>query len=165
MFGTPDRAAAEAPDYAFDGFYLGAAGTWAVYAQLEGILERAAAIVSPIPVHADVQTPVGLDVRFGYRFRPRFAGELQFEWLPAADIRLEGVDALQLETWTLTANVKAYILKRRYQPYLLAGIGVTHFRYEDQLGIDASVDEVNFGVRRRRAGRSRGCRLAVQQLR
>ena len=90
--------------FARDGVYLGLGGTLGIYAE-----------------HADdLDEPVGLNARVGYRMHPHLAAEGEFEWLPEADV--DGTNAT-VQAWTTTANVKAFVLTDRIQPFLLIGMG------------------------------------------
>lgn len=140
---TPNRVAAEDSEYARNGLYVSAAGSWAIYPDLADAANQA--FTTTVPV--DVQSPLGFDTRFGYRFHPRFATEAQFEWLSEAEIPLTATSQFQLETWTLTANAKAYILTGRYQPFILLGVGTTNFEYGDEAAVGINVEGYNFAAR------------------
>ena len=94
------------PDFGRTGLYLGLAGTYAV----EGFDD------SPFPV----DDSLGLNLRLGYRPLPRLGLELQAEWAEGFHLKGTGVD---VETWTVTANYRAYFTDSRVQPYLLLGVG------------------------------------------
>ena len=144
---APDPSLARNNEFARKGIYLGVAVGGVAYTEVEDDLEKdlLAAIGYVVPV--DVEVPGGLDVRVGYRFHPRFAGEVQLQWLPKADIELADVKALKLETLTLTGNAKGYILTGRIQPFLLVGAGLMHFDRKDTVGLGLSGDGEGFAAR------------------
>ena len=109
---------------------------------MEDDLEKA---FGGIPV--DVEIPPGLDVRVGYRFHPRLAGEVQLQWFPKTDIEFADVKALKLETLTLTGNLKGYLLTGRIQPFLLVGAGLMHFDAKDALGLGLRAKGEGFAAR------------------
>lgn len=64
----------------------------------------------------------------GYRCAPRFSAEVQAEWISGfeGDFSFPGLgqfDDLRLDPIVATANLKAYLLTGRIQPYLLVGAG------------------------------------------
>ena len=162
----PGAALAEpAPtrDDAFDrnGFYLGVGFVQAVYTEVEDDLEKELESLAGLGYIPPVvlEAPPGLDARVGYRFHPRLAAEVEIQWFAKAGIQFtedEGdpppldptlVEALTLETVTLTVNSKAYLLTGRFQPFLLVGAGFMHFDAKDALGLGLSVDGDGFAAR------------------
>ncbi len=95
----------------------------------------------------DVEVSPGVDVRVGYRFHPRIAGEVQFQWFPKANIEFANIKLLKLETLSLTANAKGYLLTGRVQPFLLVGAGLMHFDVKDSLGFGQSAKGEDFAAR------------------
>jgi len=100
---------ADAQDYARNGPYLGLAGSVGIYTEADG--------------NVDVDEALGLNARAGYRLHPHFAVEGSFEWLSEADISVSGSRVASLESFTGTANGKAFLLTGRVQPFALIGIG------------------------------------------
>ena len=74
----------------------------------------------------DAGNSLGTEARGGYRFHPHVAveGQISRFWNVGGDSDLGDLD---LRTLSFTANVKKFwpIGSGRWQPYLLAGIGVT----------------------------------------
>jgi opacity protein-like surface antigen len=133
---------ASAQDYARSGFYVGAGVVGGSYTELEEEAEDV------LPVSVDVDTAVGFEVYGGYRFHPNFAVEAEFEMLPETDIDASGFgDFAEIESWTLTGNVKVFPLTGRIQPFLLVGLGVMDAELEDTIGLGASEDETGFAAR------------------
>jgi opacity protein-like surface antigen len=112
------------PDYGRTGIYLGVAGTYG--------LEN---FDAPGPV----DNSLGVNARVGYRVIPRLAFEVQAEWVEGFRLKGTGVD---VETWVMTANARAYFTEARIQPYLLVGIG---FLTGDAPGIRATGFAVRAG--------------------
>jgi opacity protein-like surface antigen len=84
----------------------------------------------------DAGNGIGTEVRGGYRFHPHVAVEGQLSWFNNVGGDFADGD-LDLRTLSFTANVKKFfpIGSGRWQPYLLAGIGVTRAKAEvDFLG-------------------------------
>jgi hypothetical protein len=115
----------------------------AAYTEAEDDLE--AAFGGAVPV--DVEVAAGLDVRAGYRFHHGFAGEVQVQWSPKSDIKFSNVNALELESLTATANVKAYFYTGRAQPFLLVGAGLMHFDVNDKRGFGLKEKGEGFAAR------------------
>lgn len=99
-------------DYARTGPYLGLAGSLGIYTEEDDLVGS-----------ADIEEPLGLNARVGYRAHPHFAAEAEFEWLSEADVEVGGSDVATIESWIFTANGKGYLLTGRVQPYGLVGLG------------------------------------------
>jgi hypothetical protein len=117
------------------GFYLGLAGTFAVPTRLEDSLSRA------LPENigtfyldgVDVSASLGYHARGGYRLHPRLAVEAHFEDLAAFEIvAADGqrpspeasTDLATLDGWTLTGDLKAFLLTGAVQPFGVVGAGL-----------------------------------------
>jgi len=142
-------AQAEDDDYARSGPYIGAAGTWAIWTQAEDELEDEGL------VSVDVENPLGVNARAGYRMHPYLAAEMQFEWLSESNIEASGLDIAGLDSWVLTANAKGYILTllmndfgiARVQPFALVGVGMMQSEFDDKVGLDISDKDESFAAR------------------
>ena len=132
FYALPATAESES-DYARNGLYIGLGGSYAIYTELEDSTEDALFALGYV-LTVDIENPVGLNARVGYRASPHFAVEGQFEWLSKADVAIAGVDLLTVDSWILTANSKYYPLTDRVQPFILAGLGVAQFHVEDKFG-------------------------------
>lgn len=99
---------AEPPiDYAANGAYLGLGGLYAIeFFGAEG------------GTGGDADNAGGISVVAGYRFRPHFAAEIAYENYFKFDRSFNDIEA-----WSLSANLKTYILTGRWQPYALFGVG------------------------------------------
>lgn len=104
----PVAQAAPAPeiDYAATGPYLGVGGLYAIN------------LFSDLGAGVSADDSGGLSVVGGYRFRPNFAFELAYENYFKFDLPLGDI-----EVWSLSANLKGYLLTGRWQPYALFGVG------------------------------------------
>jgi opacity protein-like surface antigen len=124
--------------FARDGFYIAGnmAGSWYTDVK-DDVREELTALGYTFPI--EMEKPLGLGVRAGYRFLPRLAAEAQFQWFSGADVELDvkanKANAIQVETLTFTANLKAYLLTGRIQPFLLTGVGVMHLDADDKMNI------------------------------
>jgi len=110
------------PDYGRTGIYLGIAGTYAIDN-----------FDAPFPV----DNSLGLNARVGYRVIPRLGLEVQAEWAEGFRLKGTGVD---VETWAVTANARAYFTETRIQPYLLLGFGFL-------TGVAPGIRETGFAAR------------------
>ncbi len=102
------------PDYAETGPYLGvgAAYAWDNFDDFSSI---------------DLDMAYGFNAWGGYRFLSFLAAELQIEYLNGFDI--EFID-LEGEAVTFTGNLKAYLPLGRFQPFVLAGVGLGYVEFE-----------------------------------
>jgi len=111
-FGAP-RARAEADDYARTGGYVGGGMLGAINdTELD-----------------DLGGSLGFDVRGGYRLLPRLAVEGQVSYFDNFGGNF-GVADVDLKALTGTANVKAFPLTGRVQPYAQLGVGATYLDAE-----------------------------------
>jgi opacity protein-like surface antigen len=112
------------------------AGSWYTDVK-DDVREELTALGYTFPI--EMEKPLGLGVRAGYRFLPHLAAEAQFQWFSGADVELDvkanKANAIQVETLTFTANLKAYLLTGRIQPFLLTGVGVMHLDADDKMNI------------------------------
>ncbi len=130
---APANAPTQDDDFDRKGFYVGIALGGAVYTEVKDDLEKESLAALGYVIPVDVEAPPGLDARVGYRFHRRLAGEVQLQWFPKADIEFADTKALKLETLTVTANAKGYLLTGRIQPFVVAGAGLMHFKSKDNL--------------------------------
>jgi opacity protein-like surface antigen len=79
------------------------------------------------PGSSDVDIPVGFDFWAGYRFIPNLAVEVELAYLNGFDASSPPPNDYR-DVLALTGNLKAYVLTGRFQPFAVAGIGMTHWR-------------------------------------
>lgn len=135
-------------------FYLAGGLAAGEYLEVEDDLEDAFAS-GGFSVKVKAKETVGTDVRAGYRIHRNLAAEAQFQWFSGADIEVEKVKVLEVETWTVTGNLKGYLLTEqieaaldgRVQPFLVAGVGLMHFDVKDKVGFGASGEGEDLAVR------------------
>jgi len=147
----PEPVRARDDDYARNGAYIGVnmAGAWYtdVHDDVKDLVDGLAPVNPWSGTRVDVEYPLGLGARAGYRFHPRLAGELEFQWFSKAKVELDDdqstVNAIKIETLTLMGNVKGYLFTGRVQPFVLAGVGFMHLNGNDKLslGVETSGDE------------------------
>ncbi len=112
------------PDYGRFGFYMGGGVTYAT-----DLYEDEIEDAFNTGFEVDVDDTWGANARIGVRLLSFFALELQYEWLDSYDIEVQNAGGgSEVDTQTLTANLKFYLPIQRFQPYLLAGVG--YQRYE-----------------------------------
>ncbi len=123
------RGEDESPDTARRGFFAGLGGVYA-FEDTSGPFDDSA----------------GIDARFGYRLLPRWAAEVQINWLEGFD-STRGPE-VELDTYLVTLNVKAYAATGRAQPYVLFGMGLLHVNTEIfQSGPNLKSTENGFAAR------------------
>ncbi|MBI5505304.1 MAG: outer membrane beta-barrel protein [Deltaproteobacteria bacterium] len=84
-----------------------------------------------------------IDLRAGYRFHPRLAAELLWQYATGWDFPFYGHGDSTMSVWNLTANLKAYPLSRaKWQPFVVAGVGVGQRRSEGK-GEFCEADGIN----------------------
>jgi len=134
-----DEEGAAASRYARSGVYLGLSGAIGVSTVLDNHIEvtdfrSAQNQRGRRPFSIDPS--VGLGVRAGYRMHSHLAVEAHFEWMKEFNIAFDDADRTQpnvsselgeIETWTATGNLKAYLLTGAIQPYALLGAGLMRF--------------------------------------
>lgn len=104
-------------DYDRGGLYLGGSASLAFDLFEDEFKEVAGS-------DGSVDESLGASVKVGYRLNPRFAGEVEFEWLSGFDLLVDGSKAGEIESWIATGNAKGYLLTGSIQPFLLVGGGV-----------------------------------------
>ena len=114
----------ESPDYSRAGFYVGAGLTYATDLYEDEIQDQ-------VGFGVDIDDTFGVNARAGARFF-RFVGlELQYEWLDSYDIKIPNAGGkAKVDTQTATINLKLYLPIKRFQPYLLGGIGFQRYRLD-----------------------------------
>jgi len=129
------QGAAQEAKYDRTGFYLGLAGTFAVPTRLEDTLDS---LVSDNTVGfsvegVDVDASLGFHARGGYRLHPRLAIEAHFEDLAGFDIAAKdgqrprpeaSTDLANVDGWTLTGDLKVFLLTGTIQPFGVVGVGL-----------------------------------------
>jgi len=72
----------------------------------------------------DFENSGGFNMRAGYRWHPRLAAELEYEWLDSFKLTNTTQARAKLDNiWSLTVNGKAFLSTGRFEPYLLFGLG------------------------------------------
>lgn len=131
-------------EFAQPGPYLGIGVRGGAYTQLDQELEDSL-VGNP---DVETETALGFEVYGGFRVHPHFAVEAEFEMFPEAEVDVRDFGSIaELESWTLTGNLKAFPLTGRVQPYALLGMGGMYAELEDTLGLSAREDDFEFAVR------------------
>ncbi len=159
IFAGVAPALAEDDDFARDGIYAGINLAGAYYPKIDGDIDDG---LGPLlaTTNLEVEKPVGVGVRAGYRLFPHLAGEVQFQWFAPSEsetdfyligsdpkIDFENVTALRVRTLNLTGNLKGYLLTGRIQPFVLVGGGLLHYEVEDELGLGLGSNGDDFVAR------------------
>jgi len=81
----------------------------------------------------------GASAHFGYRLRPRWAAEVQVDWVKSFDfdtgLTKPSSKTASIENGVnLSANGKLYFLTGLFQPYAVFGLGMTSFQLDDADG-------------------------------
>ena len=93
---------------------------------------------------------VGLNASVGGRMLEHFAVEAQFEWFHDFRLQPPGSVTRSADTYAMFANLKAYPLKGRIQPYGLFGIGgliVNSLYFPDLQGTSSNEIQSGFAIR------------------
>jgi opacity protein-like surface antigen len=95
----------------------------------------------------------GFNVRVGYRYPPHVAGELQVESYPQFDgPDGNGVDEFLVNGWNVGGNVRGYILKGKFQPFVLMGVNYMDMETTIPSGPAAKINKQDDGVGMRFGG-------------
>jgi len=117
----------EGPDFNRSGFYVGGGVTYATDLYEDEIND---ALNTGFDV--DIDDTFGANARLGGRFFRFVALELQYEWLDTYDIKVANAGGKsEVDTQTLTANLKLYLPIKRFQPYILGGIGFQRYEIDN----------------------------------
>ncbi|HEB88458.1 MAG TPA: porin family protein [Deltaproteobacteria bacterium] len=126
---------ASAGDRSQTGAYFSAAGVFGIPTELKDEIELS---FNPVVgggnagLGVQVKPGWGVNGRVGYRFHPRFAVQLQGEWISTFEIATSkgrreeprGKQQIEdIETWVATADARFFLLTGRVQPNLALGIG------------------------------------------
>jgi hypothetical protein len=149
--GAADAGQKEPSEYARDGFYLMGSIAGVTYTGVADEARQRAATLTNQVVSATVNAAAGFNARAGYRLHPNFAVEGQYEWITGVKVDIMGgadyPDAMRLDTWTFTGNVKGYVMTGKIQPLLTVGAGLIHADVNDRMGLDLRNDDNGFAVR------------------
>lgn len=66
---------------------------------------------------------VGINLRAGYRFHPRFAAEVALQTYDEFDVEINGIPVGGVSGWAVTGNIKGYLSTSHFQPYGFFGLG------------------------------------------
>jgi opacity protein-like surface antigen len=142
-FAASAYATEDEPELRFarPGLYVGVSGAIGVTTRLSGPLDdyiEVTEFVNPPQQNTrglfniEVEPSLGLDVHAGYRVHPRVAVELHYEWMNNFNVNFDNAQRTQpnvssdigeIETSTLTGDVKGYVLTGRIQPFAAVGLG------------------------------------------
>ena len=89
-------------------------------------------IPDPCCDYSDTRTQpsIGINARVGWRILRYLAAEVQYEWAPEIETKLQGATIGKTETQVITANLRLIAPFSSLQPYLLTGIGVARYQIE-----------------------------------
>lgn len=83
----------------------------------------------------DFDTGIGFILTIGYRFHPNIAIEGVCEYVDRVDSKDFDPD-LEASILAFHGNFKGYLTTTRFQPFVLVGMGVARFRFEQGTGRD-----------------------------
>jgi opacity protein-like surface antigen len=138
---------ARAWDFDRSGIYLGVSGSYAIDMALEDALEDALPALGPVVVGVKITDSFGIQGRFGYRFIPHVAAEVQAEYLFGFDTKVESEKIAKHTILAVTANAKVFAMTEDIQPFALLGAGVLYADLEDSVRLDVSADAVGPAMR------------------
>jgi opacity protein-like surface antigen len=150
----PGSAAAEDENYGRDGFYVGATLAGVSFMRLANSVERHVTDFTGDLTQAKTETTMGVNFWLGYRMHPRVAVEAQWEWLVPSDVEiildrdgeyLTDDSAFKVRAWTVTANLKGYVLTRgELQPFLMLGGGIINGELDGRSAYGFTADGLSF---------------------
>ena len=131
----------EGPDYSRTGFYLAGGATYATDLYEDEVEDQ-------VGFNVDIDDGWGANARVGARFWRIVALELQYEWLDSYDIKIPNAGGrAKVDTQTATLNLKLYLPIKRFQPYVLGGVGYQRFELEGNSVIPFKQDEYELAGR------------------
>lgn len=144
LLGLPVGAVADdsEPNFARSGWYLGVGGVGASFESTDGELDDFFGVD-----HADADTGLGFNLRAGYRGHEHLAVEAAFELMDDTEFDLSNAHSGKINTWTLMAITKPYLMTGRVQPFLLAGVGLMHAKVPNLEPGGPSISATEFAVR------------------
>lgn len=117
---APRCTCSEPSEYARLGAYVAAGGG----AAIRDFRAGGAGLDGRLGTVTGMDTASGsINMRAGYRLHPHVSGELMWEYQTGWDFRVNG-DHADLAAWNLLANVKVNLTQSRWQPFVIAGIGL-----------------------------------------
>lgn len=134
-------------DFDRSGIYLGVFGSYAFDMAFEDALEDTLRLLEPVEVGVKVKDSFGIQGRFGYRFIPHVAAEVQAEYLFGFDTKVGSEKIAKYTLLAATANAKVFAMTEDIQPYALVGAGILYADLDDNLGLDVSADAVGPAMR------------------
>jgi opacity protein-like surface antigen len=130
----------DADEFSKNGAYIGVGASYGV-PLFSNSLEDA------FPGHAHVSNTWGANGRLGYRFHKYMAVEGEYEWLNHFGARVGGASVGSAELQTYTANFKAIAPYGHFQPYVLAGFGVTFASLDRAAGTPIDFSHTSYSTR------------------
>jgi TPR repeat protein len=134
---TSTQPEAASPNFARIGPYVGLGIIGAKYTKAE---QKDEDFLAELGYIADVnyELTAGFDLQAGYRLNPHVAAQIHFQYVPGTEVEscfeFFGEETFEIDTWTLTGDVKIYALTDRLQPYFLVGLGAMHLEFDDIFG-------------------------------
>jgi hypothetical protein len=131
-------------DYTRNGLYVSFGGSAAFPTVLQNELN------DQLVGSTDIDTGLGVEARMGYRFHPRLAAEVQYDYIREIDVRanFRGINSrvqANIPMHIVTANAKAFVLGTgQGQAYLLGGIGIMSAETKDVAVFDPDIDDTTF---------------------
>jgi len=117
----------QAGDYSRAGVYAGVNAAYGI--DLFGS-ELRGAIAGPGVSQLSMGNSWGLNARLGGRLLSFLAVEAQYEWMQNIAVNWGGLHVADFKPHTVTGNVKLIIPISRFEPYILAGVGVGIWKLE-----------------------------------
>jgi opacity protein-like surface antigen len=124
-------------DYARDGFAIGAGGSYALEDFDDGDF--------------NFDNAGAVDAFASYRFHPHFGVEARFEQTFNFDGNADFAD-VDVDVWSLTANLQYFILTEQFQPYIGAGFGIGEATVDVDTPFGSEDDDVTDPMARFTAG-------------
>jgi len=134
LLGSANASAEPAQGHSRSGPYLYFGGVAAHFTQAEEASEDALDDAGS-DVEFQYENPLGYEVQLGYRFHERLGVQSRIEFLPDADVKIDGDKAFSVDTRTYTGEIIAYFTTSEVQFFGLMGVGVTRMKAKNSVGL------------------------------
>jgi len=145
LFAPSPSAAEGEPDYGRPGWYFTLGGVVGPFVSLEDDIEDALAAMGDF-ANVRVNTGAGVLAAVGYRWGRYVAMELDYDYLINTKISVDGIEAAELDSWSMMINTKIYPWNGRFQPFGAIGIGSSGDRLTDVFGDGMSLKNTEFAA-------------------
>jgi opacity protein-like surface antigen len=132
--------AGAADDLEREGFYVAVGGAYQIHTFGEDVSSSLDVV--------EIGDTAGIGARFGYRFLPWLAAEIEYEWVSSFKGDILQARAFKLESHVLTVNARfIYPDWEDIQPYLKIGVGASLKKLVDNTSLGLTGNYSDFATR------------------